>query len=188
MLDTRLTQRFGLTHLVLNAPMALVAGGALAAAVSRAGGLGLIGGGYAGTLGAEPDLALEFERAAGAKVGVGFITWALARAPAQLDVALALKPACIFLSFGDARPFAARIHAAGVPLICQVQTLAQVESALAAGAFVIVAQGTEAGGHGGARGSFSLIPEVVDHLAARAPNVFLLAAGGSRMAEGSQRR
>ncbi|MEN9727470.1 MAG: hypothetical protein RL434_1836, partial [Pseudomonadota bacterium] len=177
-IETRLTQHFGLTHPVLNAPMALVAGGALAGAVSRAGGLGLIGGGYAGTLGAEPDLSSEFERAEGARVGVGFITWALAQAPAQLEHALALKPACVFLSFGDPGPFAARIHAAGVPLICQVQTLAQVDSALAAGATALVAQGTEAGGHGGARASFSLIPEVADHLARNSPETLLLAAGG----------
>ncbi len=49
LIRTRLTARYGLRSPILNAPMALVAGGALAAAVSRAGGLGLIGGGYAGT-------------------------------------------------------------------------------------------------------------------------------------------
>ena len=45
-LATRLTERFGIEHPILSAPMALAAGGALAAAVTRAGGLGLIGGGY----------------------------------------------------------------------------------------------------------------------------------------------
>jgi len=178
MIETRFTRRFGVTHPVLNAPMALVAGGALAAAVTRAGGLGLLGGGYAGTLGAEPDLAAEFARAEGARIGIGFIAWALAKSPERLDMALALKPACIFLSFGDPVPFAGRIHAAGIPLICQVQTLRQVEAAVAAGAAVIVAQGTEAGGHGGARGTFSLVPEIADHLATRAPDTLLLAAGG----------
>ena len=44
-LKTRLTERLGLTHPIVSAPMAHVAGGALAAAVSRAGGLGMIGGG-----------------------------------------------------------------------------------------------------------------------------------------------
>lgn len=178
MIETRFTRRFGVTHPVLNAPMALVAGGALAAAVTRAGGLGVLGGGYAGTLGAEPDLGVEFARAEGARIGIGFITWALAKSPERLDMALALKPACIFLSFGDPAPFAARIHAAGIPLICQVQTLRQVEAAVASGAAVIVAQGTEAGGHGGARGTLSLVPEIADHLAARAPDTLLLAAGG----------
>ena len=46
MLETRLTQAFGLKHPVISAPMAVAGGGRLAAAVTRAGGLGLIGGGY----------------------------------------------------------------------------------------------------------------------------------------------
>jgi len=45
-LHTRLTERLGIRHPVLLAPMAGVAGGALAVAVSAAGGLGIIGGGY----------------------------------------------------------------------------------------------------------------------------------------------
>ena len=44
-LATRLTERLGIAHPILSAPMALAGGGALAAAVTRAGGLGLIGGG-----------------------------------------------------------------------------------------------------------------------------------------------
>ncbi len=177
-LRTRLTERFGLDTPVLNAPMALVAGGALAAAVTRAGGLGFIGGGYAGTLGHEPDLHAEFARAAGQRVGIGFITWALDRAPTLLDAALACKPAAVFLSFGDPRPHAAKIHAAGVPLICQVQRLADIAPALDAGAAIIVAQGTEAGGHGGDRATFPFVPEAADHLAAHSPDTLLLAAGG----------
>ena len=45
MITTRLTDRLGIAHPIVSAPMALASGGALAAAVSRAGGLGLIGGG-----------------------------------------------------------------------------------------------------------------------------------------------
>lgn len=178
MLHTRLTTRFGLRYPILNAPMALIAGGALAGAVSRAGGMGLIGGGYAGTLGAEPDLATEFARAEGARVGIGFITWTLHQAPQVLASALAFQPACLFLSFTDPAPFAAQVAAAGVPLFCQVQTLRHVEEAVAAGASAVVVQGTEAGGHGGARGLMSLLPEAADYLAARAPDTLLLGAGG----------
>jgi nitronate monooxygenase len=175
---TRLTERYALRTPILNAPMALVAGGALAAGVSRAGGLGLVGGGYAGTLGNEPELATEFEGCAGARVGVGFITWALERNPAALDSALALQPACVFLSFGDPRPWAPRIHAARVPLVCQVQRVADIDAALDAGAAAVVAQGTEAGGHGGARATLPFVPEAADHLARRSPDTLLLAAGG----------
>ncbi|MEC7246021.1 MAG: nitronate monooxygenase, partial [Pseudomonadota bacterium] len=46
MICTPLTQRLGLKHPIIQAPMALAAGGKLAAAVDSAGGLGLIGGGY----------------------------------------------------------------------------------------------------------------------------------------------
>jgi nitronate monooxygenase len=178
MLKTRLTERFGLLHPVLNAPMALIAGGELAAAVTRAGGLGLLGGGYAGTLGGEPPLAAEFARADGQRIGIGFITWALARVPALLAQALALQPACLFLSFADPARFAPSIHAAGIPLICQAQTLQHVREAIAAGADVIVAQGTEAGGHGGARATMPFVPEAADYLARHAPDTLLLAAGG----------
>lgn len=178
MLATRLTARFGLRYPILNAPMALIAGGALAGAVTRAGGLGLIGGGYAGTLGAEPDLAQEYAEARGARVGIGFITWTLHQAPQALEAALALNPACMFLSFTNPAPFAARIAQAGVPLFCQAQTLRHVAEAVAAGAQAVVVQGTEAGGHGGARGLMSLLPEAADYLAQHAPETLLLGAGG----------
>jgi len=177
-LRTRFTERFGVLHPVLNAPMALVAGGALAAAVTRAGGLGLLGGGYAGTLGGEPSLAEEFTRAGDARIGVGFIGWALAQAPQRLDEALARRPACVFLSFADPSRFASRIHAAGVPLMCQVQNMADLRAAVAAGAGAVVAQGTEAGGHGGRRATLPFVPEAADYLARHAPDTLLLAAGG----------
>ncbi|WP_082972050.1 MULTISPECIES: nitronate monooxygenase family protein [unclassified Mycobacterium] len=174
-LPTRLTDLFGIEHPILLAPMALVSGGRLAAAVTRAGGLGLIGGGY-------PDaewLQTQIDRAAGARVGYGFITWSLARNPGVLDVALERDPAAVMLSFGELAPFADRIHAAGVPLIAQVQNLDQARRALDAGAEVIVAQGGEAGGHGmSVRSTFTLVPEVVDFVADRSPATLVAAAGG----------
>ncbi|WP_082976133.1 nitronate monooxygenase family protein [Mycobacterium sp. 1165196.3] len=174
-LPTRLTDLFGIEHPILLAPMALVSGGRLAAAVTRAGGLGLIGGGY-------PDaewLQTQIDRAAGARVGYGFITWSLARNPEVLDVALERDPAAVMLSFGELAPFADRIHAAGVPLIAQVQNLDQARRALDAGAEVIVAQGGEAGGHGmSVRSTFTLVPEVVDFVADRSPATLVAAAGG----------
>jgi len=171
---TRLTAALELRHPIVSAPMAFAAGGALAAAVSRAGGLGLIGGGYGDAAWLEQQFAL----AGGERVGVGFITWSLARNPALLDGALAHRPAAVMLSFGDPRPFAGAIRATGATLICQCQDLGHVRDALEAGADVIVAQGAEAGGHGALRGTLSLVPEVADHLARQAPQTLLLAAGG----------
>jgi nitronate monooxygenase len=82
------------------------------------------------------------------------------------------------LSFGDPRPFADEIRAAGAALICQCQEMAHVMDAVEVRADVVVAQGSEAGGHGALRGTLSFVPEVADHLAAHAPDTLLLAAGG----------
>src|SRR4051794_41410848 len=174
MLPTRLTERLGLAHPVILAPMAYAAGGRLAAAVSRAGGLGLIGGGY----GDRGWIDAQFDDAEGADVGCGFITWSLERAPDLLDHVLARRPRAIMLSFGDPRPFAPRVHEAGVPLLCQVQSRSDAELALQAGAQVIVAQGAEAGGHGDRRATFTLVPEIADLLAARSPGTLPCAARG----------
>jgi len=173
-LVTKLTRRLGIDHPVLSAPMALAAGGALAAAVTRAGGLGLIGGGY----GDGPWLETQFGQAGNTRIGCGFITWSMARQPHLLTQALAHRPAAMMLSFGDPAPFAAEIAAADVPLVCQCQSLDHVRQALDAGATIIVAQGGEAGGHGHRRATLPFVPEVADLLARESPGTLLLAAGG----------
>ena len=173
-MKTRLTEAFGISHPVISAPMAGAGGGALAAAVGRAGGLGLIGGGYCDT----DWIEAQFQAAGPVPVGIGFITWVLAEQPALLSRVLARRPVAVFLSFGDPMPFAAEIHAARIPLICQVQTCADAARAVEAGARVIVAQGAEAGGHGAVRATMTLVPEVADMLAQTAPETLLVAAGG----------
>lgn len=185
-LHTRFTEAFGLATPIALAPMALAAGGALAAASARAGALGLVGGGYGETGWVQRELALARELATGEAarlLGIGFITWRLAQDSAALDAALDGPPlAAVLLSFGDPRPFAPAIARSGAALICQVQNMRQVPMALEAGAAVLVAQGAEAGGHGAAghdgRATFTLVPELADYLAAHAPRVQLLAAGG----------
>jgi len=168
---TAITERFGLRHPILLAPMGDTAGGRLAAAVSRGGGLGMVGGGYADAAWLERELG----EAGGERVGVGFITFALAEQPEALDVALDARPVAVQLAFGDPRPFADRILASGAALLCCAQTDEEVEAALAAGADVIVAQGRDAGGHGRPdRGTMGLVPSVVD----RAGGVPVVAAGG----------
>lgn len=171
---TRLTEALDIAHPIISAPMAFAAGGRLAAAVSEAGGLGLIGGGY----GDSEWLAREVQAAGNTRIGCGFITWSLAKNPALLDQVLAHAPAAVMLSFGDPAPFAGRIKEAGAKLICQVQTLRHAREALAAGADVIIAQGAEAGGHGAARATFTLVPEIADLLARESPATLLCAAGG----------
>lgn len=170
-LSTDITRLLAIRHPIVLAPMDGTAGGHLAAAVSESGGLGLIGGGYA-----DPDmLTREIELAAGARVGIGFITFALDRRPDSLRIALESEPVAVQLSFGDPRPYADAIHAAGALLFCGVQTPDEVAMAVDAGADVIVAQGRDAGGHGRPdRGTMGLIPSVVDQVSPRP----VLAAGG----------
>ena len=174
-ISTRLTQRLGITHPIISAPMDVIAGGKLAAAVTGAGGLGFLGGGYSD----DGDwFAREFAAAGNQAVGCGFITWALRQHPRVLDAVIDRKPKAIFLSFDDPEPFASRIKAAGIPVFCQLQTRADAERAIDCGADVIVAQGTEGGGHGGTRATLTLVPEIADLIAKRAPQTLLCAAGG----------
>ena len=173
-LSTRLTDRLGIRHPILSAPVAFAGGGALAGAVSDAGGPGLIGGGY----GDASWLDEQFRAAGNRRVGAGFITWSLAKAPHLLDQVLARAPAALMLSFGDPRPFGDGVKASGAVLICQVQSLAHARDALEAGADVVVAQGAEAGGHGQTRSTLTLVPEIPDLLARESPQTILVAAGG----------
>ncbi len=169
-IKTPLTELLDIEHPILLAPMDVVSGGGLAAAVSAAGGLGLIGGGY----GDGDWIESEFAAAGNQVVGAGFITWSLAKQPKILDRALAHNPAAIMLSFGDPAPFVGKIKDAGAKLICGVQTVAEARAAVDLGADVIVAQGTEGGGHGGTRATFTLTPAVIDAVAP----VPVAAAGG----------
>lgn len=173
-LRTPLTERLSIRHPILLAPMGVTSGGRLAAAVSNAGGLGIIGGGY----GDAEWLERQFAAAGNARVGCGFITWSMARNPKLLEQVLAKRPAALMLSFGEVEPHASRIKAQGIPLICQVQGMRYVREAADAGADIIVAEGCEAGGHSGYRGTFTLVPEAANYLAKHSPDTILVAAGG----------
>lgn len=171
MIHTRLTKLFGLRHPIVLAPMGGVSGGRLAAAVSNAGGLGLVGGGYGDLKWLREQLFLVGNECRGAW-GVGFITWSIDQR--AIEVALEHEPHAVMLSFGDPKPYARLIRSMRCKLICQVQDLDGARMAQEAGADIIVAQGSEAGGHGASRATFPLVPAVVD---AVAPTP-VLAAGG----------
>lgn len=172
-ISTPLTLRLGIRHPILSAPMDGIAGARLTAAVSAAGGFGILGGGY----GERAWLEQETAKLAGlaAPFGIGFITWSLAKQPDLLDIALKARPRAIMLSFGDPKPFAQRIKSSGALLICQVQDEAMAQQALDAGADILIAQGTEAGGHGASRTTIDIVPAIVDLAAGRVP---VAAAGG----------
>lgn len=171
-LSTAFTELLGVRHPVALAPMGGSAGGALAAAVSRGGGLGLLGAGMG-----DPDwLARELPLMADVEEpwGVGFLSWAVDAG--GVGRALEYGPRAVMLSFGDPGPFTEQVRAAGAALIIQVTDLEEARQAVDLGADVIVAQGTESGGHGARHGRSTLpfVPVVVD-LAGPVP---VLAAGG----------
>jgi nitronate monooxygenase len=168
---TPFTELLGIEHPIALAPMGGSAGGALAAAVSNGGGLGLVGGGRGHHDWLERELAIAAVRTS-RPWGVGFLSWAVD--VATVDWVLTQRPRAVMLSFGDPAPFAARVRAAGVPLLIQVTDMAEAQQAVEVGADVIIAQGSEAGGHGGGRATLPFVPAVVD-LAAPTP---VLAAGG----------
>ena len=171
MIVTELTTMFDLAHPIVLAPMGGVSGGRLAAAVSNAGGLGLVGGGYGDPVWLRSELELvrsETRR----PWGVGFITWSIDREVVEL--ALGYRPHAVMLSFGDPHPYAGLVKDSGCRLICQVQDVPGARTARDAGADLIVAQGTEGGGHGGRRATLALVPAVVDAVAP----LPVVAAGG----------
>ena len=155
--------------------MAFAAGGKFASAVSAAGGLGLIGGGYGDADWLRSSFAPPATPASAAASSPG--RWRSSRTCSIR--CWRPHPRAIFLSFGDPKPFVAPIKASRRLLMCQVQTRRDAEHAIDCGADVIVAQGSEAGGHGERRSRrFTLVPEVADLIAARSPDTLLCAAGG----------
>lgn len=174
MLSTTFTSRFGLDHPVVQAGMGGEAGARLAAAVSNAGALGTIG-----SIGRTPDqLATEIRACRAATTrpfAVNVVAWPWAPwAFELLDVALAEDVPIVTLSFGEAASHVARCRAADRETIVQVQDLDGARTALAAGAHAIVAQGNEAGGHTGRRGTLAFAAQVLD----LAGDVPVLVAGG----------
>ena len=173
-LRTRLCDLFDIEHPILNAPMGGGdAPGALAAAVSGAGGLGMIGG---TTLGGVDWLVEEIRvtrRSTDRPFGVGFIshlpntaarwTWCCGRGRGHRGTHSRI-PA----------PFVPAADDAGARVLCQVRTVEAAGQAAAAGVDAITAQGTEAGGHTGRVSTLPLLPKVVDAVAP----IPVVAAGG----------
>ncbi len=174
-LRTRFTDLFDLAHPVMSAPMAMHSSATLAAAVSEAGGLGSFGAMHADR-GPEwvSQQCAEIRATTERPFAVGFITPFLGFAEPFLAAALEAPPAAVVLSFSDPGPWAPRLRDAGVRLICQVQDHDSAAQAVDAGADVLVAQGTEAGGHTGTMGLLPFLAATVD----RHPDVPVLAAGG----------
>ena len=160
MISTDLTRLLGVRHPIVSAPMAGWSGGELAGAVSAAGAFGMIGVGSATPADWISGQA-EIARARG-PFGVGLMSWALERRPELLDAVLAEGPAAVSLSFGDPVPYVERVREAGAVVMSQVQDAEKAEKAIEAGVDVLVAQGTDAGGHTGRVGTMPLLQRVLE--------------------------
>ena len=177
---TWLTERFGLRVPVVGAPMAGVSTGALAAAVSSAGGLGMIG---AGPTTSPARLADECAtaRAGGQPFGVGLLAWALADGGATLvDAVIAQAPSLVSVSYGPYARWLPALSDAGIVVTTQVGTVEEARAAEQAGVDLLVARGGEGGGHG--RDDVATLPllqAVLD-----AVELPVLAAGGVGTARG----
>lgn len=171
---TALTESFCIQHPIVQAPMAGVAGGALARAVSAEGALGMIGVGSTTPvewIGEQARVASE-----NPPFGIGLMAWAIDRRPELLEAALAGSPQVVAISFGDVSRYAEMVHVAGAKLVCQVSDAVSAARVLDAGADAVVAQGAEAGGHTGTVGTLPLLDAVLEvaHPSGRP----VLAAGG----------
>jgi nitronate monooxygenase len=177
-MKTPLCELLGIELPIIAAPMGFVSGPELAAAVSNAGGLGVMS--FSGN--PAPVLREEIRRLRGLTAkpfGVNL----LLSFPVEEQVAVCLEERVPVLSFfwGDPAPYVPRAHAAGVRVMHQVGTVDAARRGARTGVDVIIAQGVEAGGHVAGRvGTMVLVPRVVD---AVAPTP-VAAAGGIADARG----
>jgi len=160
----------GLRVPIVNAPMGGVAGGRLAAAVNAAGGLGMVGMGSAGST---SSLHTELPHV-GETFGIGLVDWVIRKEPELLDAALAAQPVLVSVSFGTDLSWVERAHDAGIAAATQVYNSAEAKRAQDSGIDLLVARGSEGGGHGDATiGTLPLLDAVLD-----VATVPVLAAGG----------
>jgi nitronate monooxygenase len=175
---TWLTERFGLAVPIVAAPMSGVANGPFAAAVCRAGGLGMIG-----ISDESPDdvrTEAAAATAAGTSYGIGMLAWLAKNRPDLLEVVIELRPPFVSLSYGDYEPLVAPLRAAGITVATQIGTVEEADHAVDAGVDVIVARGGEGGGHGrDAVATLPLLAAVLDRF-----DRPVLAAGGIATARG----
>lgn len=175
-LTTRLTNplcgRLGLDYPIIQAPVGSASCPELAAAVANAGGLGMLAGSWL----APDDLAAAIEqtrRLTARSFGVNLVLeWDQSE---RLEVVLRHRVPIVSLTWGDPRPFVARITGAGTFLIHTVGSAAEARVVKAAGVDAVVAQGWEAGGH--VRGTVAmsvLVPAVRDAVG----DLPVIAAGG----------
>ena len=182
-LRTPLCDVLGIDVPILSAGMGSVAGPELVAAVSDAGGFGVLG-----VSGASPEAVQAriskvrdvTSRPFGVNVIIDEVGWAASEEDrelvrAEVVSAIDARVAAVVLFWGDPAPYVDRARDNGVRILVQVGSVVEAERAAAAGVDAVVAQGVEAGGHvRGTTSIWELLPAVV---AAVSP-LGVLASGG----------
>ncbi|PRP73572.1 oxidoreductase, 2-nitropropane dioxygenase family [Planoprotostelium fungivorum] len=178
LIKTPLTELFGIKHPVMLAGMNVAAGPELAAAVSDAGGLGVIGGvGYTPKfLQVQIDHLKKSLKNKNAPFGVDLLLpqvggnarktnkdYTQGQLPELIDVIIK-SGAKLFVSAVGVPPkdVVDKLHAAGIPVMNMIGHPKHVQKALDAGCDIICAQGSEGGGHTGNVPTSILIPKVVE--------------------------
>ncbi len=170
-MKTRITEILGTEAPIIQGGMAWVAEWNLAAAVSAAGGLGIIG-----AASAPPEIVREQIRKVKELTDKPFgvnIMMLNPNAPEVAKIVIEEKVPVVTTGAGSPAKFMADWKAAGVKVIPVVASVAMAVMMERGGADAIVAEGCEAGGHIGSTTTMSLVPQVVD-----AVNIPVIAAGG----------
>ncbi len=175
MIRTPVCDLFDIEHPIALGGMGSASSPAMTAAVSRAGGLGAMGCHYL-TPEQVRERAVATRQATNKPFGLNFLLFDLRED--SFAEALNLRPAVMQFAWArqdqDLKPFFDRSHRAGCKVTYMAGAVTEAQRAVKAGADVIIAQGSEGGGHVGWMGSMPLIPMVVDAVGA----VPVLAAGG----------
>ena len=172
---TPFTELVGIEHPVVSAGMGGgTAGGELAGAVSEAGGLGVVGASWLKPEAMQAEVARARELTS-KPIGVNLLLFGN---EALIEPVLELEPAVFSTAWPrddqDLAAIFARAHERGAKVMHMVTTLRDAVAAVEAGADVVVAQGTEGGGHVGEIGSTVIVRQAVKAVAP----VPVLAAGG----------
>jgi nitronate monooxygenase len=162
MLSAALTELLGVEIPIVSAPMTPQAGGRLARAVSEAGAFGMLGIEETDTEEGVAEQIAILKAEPGLPFGIGLVAWVIAQRPDLLELAIAARPTLISISFGDPAPYVPRLREAGILVASQVQNREWASVALDAGVDVVVAQGTEAGGHTGSVGTLPLLQVILE--------------------------
>jgi len=171
MIETRIARLLGIKYPVLQGGMAWVSSAGLVAAVSNAGGLGILGSGSM-----EPEMVRQeikkIKSLTDKKFGVNIMLMA-PTAPGVIEVCIEEKVPVVTTGAGNPGPFVKRFKDEGIKVIPVVSSVALAKRLERAGVDALIAEGHESGGHVGEVTTMVLVPQIVD-----AVSIPVIAAGG----------